>query len=65
MESIMEEITGINHVGLRVRNLTISREFYKRLGLTITERVEYNNAKFFFIRDPDNNVNEFLQPANL
>ena len=131
----MKEIIGINHVGLRVRDLDISREFYEKLGfkfivgpvgpepvaivehpsgvnfnlilnasadapssnvlmegsvkypgythialevtdavsvaqcitalnLTITEEVEYKGAKFFFIRDPDNNVIEFHQPAN-
>jgi len=131
----MKEITRINHVGLRVRDLDISREFYKQLGfkfiagpvgpepaaivehpsgininfilnasddspkdnilmkqdikypgythialevtdadlvskkiedlgITITERVEINGAKFFFIRDPDNNVIELHQPAN-
>ena len=130
----MKEITGINHIGLRVRDLEISRVFYEKLGfkfiigpvgpepvaiiehpcgvnfnlilnasdnapksnvlmeepikypgythialevtdatsvankvislgLTITEEVEYNGAKFFFIRDPDNNVIEFHQPA--
>ena len=131
----MREIIGINHVGLRVRDLDISREFYEKLGfkfivgpvgpepvaivehpsgvnfnlilnasddapssnvlmegsvkypgythialevtdagavaqciaalgLTITEEVEYEGAKFFFIRDPDNNVIEFHEPAN-
>lgn len=131
----MKEITGINHVGLRVRDLEVSRKFYENLGfkflagpvgpepaaiiehpsgvninfilnaskdapvenvlmkkdmkypgythialeitdaesvtrqledlgLTITERVEYNGANFFFIRDPDDNVIEFHQPAN-
>ncbi len=131
----MEEITGINHVGLRVRDLDISRAFYEKLGFefiigpvgpepvaivehpsgvnfnlilnasddapssnvlmegsvkypgythialeitdarsaaqniselgfTITEEVEYKGAIFFFIRDPDNNVIEFHQPAN-
>ena len=131
----MKEITRINHVGLRVRDLAISRDFYaqlgfkfiagpvgpepaaiiehpsgvninfilnasddapqdnilmkkdmkypgythialeitdaesvskqlENLGLTITERVEYNGAKFFFIRDPDDNVIEFHQPAS-
>lgn len=131
----MKEITGINHVGLRVRDLDISRAFYEKLGfkfivgpvgpepvaivehpsgvnfnlilnasddappgnvlmeesvkypgythialeitdaksvaqkiselgLIITEEVEYKGAKFFFIRDPDNNVIEFHQPAN-
>jgi len=131
----MEEIIGINHVGLRVRDLNVSRNFYEKLGfkfivgpvgpepvaivehpcgvnfnlilnaskdapstnvlmeeqikypgythvaleitdvislakkitdlkIAITEEVEYEGAKFFFIRDPDNNVIEFHQPAN-
>lgn len=29
----MKEITGINHVGLRVRDLEVSRAFYEQLGL--------------------------------
>ena len=28
----MKEITGINHVGLRVRDLGITRAFYEKLG---------------------------------
>lgn len=28
----MQEITRINHVGLRVRDLTITRAFYEKLG---------------------------------
>jgi lactoylglutathione lyase len=28
----VKEITGINHVGLRVRDLAIAREFYEKLG---------------------------------
>lgn len=130
----MHEITGINHIGLRVRDLDISRSFYEQLGfefivgpvgpepvaivehpsgininlilngspeaprdnilmegdvkypgythvaievtdasaveqriealgIEITERVEFEGARFFFIRDPDNNVIEFHQPA--
>jgi lactoylglutathione lyase len=131
----MREITGINHVGLRVRDLSISREFYEklgfeflggpmgpepvaivehpsgvninfilnasgdasshnilmdvkekhagfthialeitdaaavkeqlgRLGFDITETVEFGDAVFFFIRDPDGNVIEFHKPAS-
>lgn len=131
----MKEITRINHVGLRIRDLEVSRNFYEKLGfkflvgpvgpepvaiiehpcgvninliinasqnapqnnilmekemkypgythialeitdaesvskqledlgLNITERVEYNGAQFFFIRDPDDNVIEFHQPAS-
>ena len=130
----MKEITRINHVGLRVRNLSIAREFYEglgfrflagpvgpepvaivehdsgvninlilnasenaseanvlmddetkhtgfthialeitdaqavearldELGISVTERVEFEGAKFFFIRDPDGNVIEFHKPA--
>ncbi len=28
----MKEMSGINHVGLRMRSLDISREFYEKLG---------------------------------
>ncbi len=28
----MKQITGINHVGLRVRDLALSRAFYEKLG---------------------------------
>ena len=131
----MQEITGINHVGLRVRDMEVSRKFYEQLGfefivgpvgpepvaivehpsgvnfnlilnasedspaenmlmdvatkypgythialevsdgdavakqitalgIVITEQVEFEGARFFFIRDPDNNVIEFHQPAS-
>ena len=130
----MDEITGINHVGLRVRDLDVAREFYGQLGfrfivgpvgpepvaiilhpsgvninlilntsddasdhnllmddatkhtgythialeisdaetveaqleqlnIPITETVEFEGAKFFFVRDPDGNVIEFHRPA--
>ncbi len=130
----MKEITRINHVGLRVRDLTVTREFYEQLGfefitgpvgpepvaimehssgininfilnaspdasrtnllmdeatkhtgythialevtdaesvehqleaagIEITEKVEFGDAYFFFVRDPDGNVIEFHRPA--
>ena len=130
----MKEITRINHVGLRVRDLAVTREFYGRLGfeflvgpvgpepvaimehpsgvninfilnaspdssqtnllvdepkkhtgythialeisdaesvenqldeagIEVTEKVEFGDAYFFFIRDPDGNVIEFHRPA--
>ena len=130
----MKEITRINHVGLRVRDLAVTREFYERLGfeflvgpvgpepvaimehpsgvninfilnaspdasrttllmeepkkhtgythialeisdaeaverrldaagIEITEKVEFEDAYFFFVRDPDGNVIEFHRPA--
>ena len=130
----MKEITRINHVGLRVRDLAVTREFYEQLGfeflagpvgpepvaimehpsgvninfilnaspdasrtnllmdeakkhtgythialevtdaesvehqleaagIEITEKVEFGEAYFFFVRDPDGNVIEFHRPA--
>jgi len=130
----VKEITRINHVGLRVRDLAVTREFYERLGfeflvgpvgpepvaimehpsgvninfilnaspdasrtnllmdeprkhtgythialeisdaeaverrldaagIEITEKVEFEDAYFFFVRDPDGNVIEFHRPA--
>ena len=131
----MKQITRINHVGLRVRDLSVAREFYERLGfeflggpmgpepvaivehpsgvninfilnassdasptnvlmdeaakhtgfthisrertdgeagkhqldshdIAITESVEYEGARFFFVRDPDGNVIEFHKPGS-
>lgn len=33
----MKEITGINHVGIRVTDLEIAREFYEQLGFIFLE----------------------------
>ena len=33
----MEQITGINHVGLRVRDLGVARSFYEKLGFLFIE----------------------------
>ena len=130
----MKQITGVNHIGLRVRDLEVARAFYEKLGfdfivgpigpepvavmlhpsgvninfilnataeaspvnllmddpakhtgfthvaleitdadevqrqieaqsIPITEFVEFEGARFFFVRDPDGNVIEFHQPA--
>jgi len=54
---------GYTHIALEITNADLVSKKIEGLGITITERVEYNRAKFFFIRDPDNNVIEFHQPA--
>lgn len=55
---------GYTHIALEITNAESVAKQLEDLGLNITERVEYNGAKFFFIRDPDDNVIEFHQPAN-
>jgi len=56
--------TGYTHVALEVTNAESALETVKSLGITITGEVEFEGAKFFFIRDPDKNVIEFHQPAS-
>ena len=63
---LMEESVkypGYTHIALEVTNATSVANKIMALGITITEEVEHNGARFFFIRDPDNNVIEFHQPA--
>lgn len=55
---------GYTHIALEITNADLVSRKIEELGITITERVEYNGARFFFIRDPDNNVIEFHQSAS-
>jgi lactoylglutathione lyase len=59
-----KKYTGYTHVALEVTNAASALKSIKALGITITGEVEFEGAKFFFIRDPDYNVIEFHQPAN-
>ena len=56
--------TGYTHVALEVNSAASALKSIKGLGIAITEEVEFEGAKFFFIRDPDSNVIEFHQPAS-
>ena len=56
--------TGYTHVALEVTNFESAKTSVRELDITITGEVEFEGAKFFFIRDPDKNVIEFHQPAN-
>ena len=55
--------TGYTHIALEVTSAESALQAVKKLGITITGEVEFEGAKFFFIRDPDKNVIEFHQPA--
>jgi len=67
----MKQITRINHVGLRVRDLAITREFYEKLGfeflagpvgpepVAIMEHPSGVNINFILNTSPD------ASPANL
>lgn len=61
---VPEKHTGYTHVALEVTSAESALQAVKALGIAITEEVEFEGAKFFFIRDPDMNVIEFHQPAN-
>lgn len=55
---------GYTHVALEITSYSSAMKEIERLGIPITGQVEFNGAKFFFIRDPDSNVIEFHQPAS-
>lgn len=61
---ITQKHTGFTHIALAVSNVELAKKEIISLGVQITEEVEYEGAKFFFIRDPDSNVIEFHQPAD-
>lgn len=55
--------TGYTHLALEVNDIESVQNAVRSLGIQITGEVEFEGAKFFFIRDPDSNVIEFHQPA--
>lgn len=55
---------GYTHIAIEITDADVVSKKIEDLGITITERVEINGARFFFIRDPDDNVIELHQPAS-
>lgn len=56
--------TGFTHVALEVDDLRAVERKIHNAGIEITESVRLpSGAEFFFVRDPDDNVLEFHQPA--
>lgn len=62
---IPEKHTGFTHVALEVTDLAAAQAYLESISYTITEGpiVTPEGASFIFIRDPDDNVIEFHQPA--
>lgn len=60
---ILDKHTGYTHIALEITNSDVVEEQLLNLGIDITEKVEFEGARFFFIRDPDENVIEFHEPA--
>jgi len=68
----MKEITGINHVGIRVKDLDISRQFYENLGfnfiigpigpepVAIMQHPSGININFILNADSDKTVNMLM-----
>ncbi|MGK7927008.1 MAG: VOC family protein [Spirulina sp.] len=63
---IPEKHPGYTHVALEVTNLDTVRSRLQEKNIPIKDGpiVMPNGATFIFIRDPDNNVIEFHQPAS-
>jgi len=61
---VADKHTGITHVALEITDYDSAMAQVKKLGINITGEVEFEGAKFFFIRDPDRNVIEFHQPKS-
>lgn len=61
---VSKKHTGYTHVALEVTDFESALEAVTARGIEITGQVEFEGARFFFIRDPDKNVIEFHQPAN-
>ena len=61
---VPRKYTGYTHFALEVTNAADALKSVQELGIKITGEVEFEGAKFFFIRDPDGNVIEFHQPAS-
>lgn len=60
---VPEKHTGFTHVAIEITDADAAEKEIQDLGIEITERVEFEGAKFFFIRDPDGNVIEFHKPG--
>lgn len=60
---VPQKHTGFTHIALEITDTESVEAQLDSLGIEITERVEFEGAKFFFIRDPDGNVIEFHKPA--
>jgi lactoylglutathione lyase len=56
--------TGFTHIALEITDVEAIKNQLEEFGIVITEQIEYEGAKFFFVRDPDGNVIEFHKPAN-
>lgn len=60
---VPQKHTGFTHIALEITDADAVEAQLAALGIEITERVEFEGARFFFVRDPDGNVIEFHQPA--
>lgn len=59
-----EKHTGFTHIALEITDAKAVKQRLDDLGIAITETVEFGDAVFFFVRDPDGNVIEFHKPGS-
>ena len=60
----VEKHTGFTHIALEISDVEAVKQQLEVHGINITETVEFGEATFFFVRDPDGNVIEFNKPAS-
>ena len=60
---VSEKHTGYTHIALEITDAESVEKQLGAAGIEITEKVEFGDAYFFFVRDPDGNVIEFHKPA--
>ena len=60
---VPQKHTGYTHMALEITDVSAVMGQIRELGIEITEVVSFDDATFFFVRDPDGNVIEFHYPG--
>lgn len=56
---IKDKYAGYTHIALRTDSIDHAAEVFKKHNYSITGRIQFEEMKAIFIRDPDRNVIEF------
>lgn len=62
---IKNKYAGYTHIALTVDSINQTVDLFKQLSYAITGEMQFENMKAIFIRDPDRNVIEFNEYAEI